>query len=171
MSLPWHQSFSSLLWISLFPPFSLKEHSSILMIGHWAEIQDTWVPISVLSLKEASHFMDLGFSLIENSFPLSTINTEQFVDSLSGNTDLALKSPATHHLYAVLSGNSLLNTRCREKGGRSLGLPPAPSHYSLVQLCLTLCNPMDYIVHGILQARKLEWITFPFSRGSSQPRN
>ena len=30
---------------------------------------------------------------------------------------------------------------------------------------------MDYIVHGILQARILEWGAFPFSRGSSQPRN
>ena len=39
------------------------------------------------------------------------------------------------------------------------------------QSCLTLCDPMDYTVHGILQARILEWVTFPFSRGSSQPRN
>ena len=31
--------------------------------------------------------------------------------------------------------------------------------------------PMDYTVHGILQARILEWVTFPFSRGSSQPRD
>ena len=37
------------------------------------------------------------------------------------------------------------------------------------QLCLTLCNPMDYIVHRILQARILEWVAFPFSGGSSQP--
>ena len=36
--------------------------------------------------------------------------------------------------------------------------------------CLTLCDPMDYTVHGILQARILEWVAFPFSRGSSQPR-
>ena len=35
----------------------------------------------------------------------------------------------------------------------------------------TLCNPMDYAVHGIHQARILEWVAFPFSRGSSQPRN
>ena len=35
----------------------------------------------------------------------------------------------------------------------------------------TLCNPMDYTVHGILQARILEWISFPFSRGFSQPRD
>ena len=38
------------------------------------------------------------------------------------------------------------------------------------QLCPTLCNPMDYIVHGILQARILEWVVVPFFRGSSQPR-
>ena len=39
------------------------------------------------------------------------------------------------------------------------------------QLCPTLCNSMDYTVHGILQARMLEWGAFPFSRGSSQPRD
>ena len=37
------------------------------------------------------------------------------------------------------------------------------------QSCLTLGNPMDYIVHGVLQARILKWVAFPFSRGSSQP--
>ena len=30
---------------------------------------------------------------------------------------------------------------------------------------------MDYTIHGIFQARILEWVAFPFSRGSSQPRN
>ena len=39
------------------------------------------------------------------------------------------------------------------------------------QSCPTLCDPMDYTVHGILQARILEWVAFPFSRASSQPRN
>ena len=39
----------------------------------------------------------------------------------------------------------------------------------VTQLCLTLCDPMDYTVHGIVQARILEWIAFPFSRESSQP--
>ena len=37
----------------------------------------------------------------------------------------------------------------------------------VTQSCLTLCDPMDYTVHGILQARILEWVAFPFSRGSS----
>ena len=41
----------------------------------------------------------------------------------------------------------------------------------VTQLCLTLCDPLDYTVHGILQARILEWVAFPFSRGPSQPRD
>ena len=36
---------------------------------------------------------------------------------------------------------------------------------------LMLCNPMNDTVHGILQTRILEWGAFPFSRGSSQPRD
>ena len=39
------------------------------------------------------------------------------------------------------------------------------------QSCPTLCNPMDNTAHGILQARILEWVAFPFSMGSSQPRD
>ena len=35
----------------------------------------------------------------------------------------------------------------------------------------TPCDPMDYTVHGILQARILECLAFPFSRESSQPRD
>ena len=41
----------------------------------------------------------------------------------------------------------------------------------VAESCPTLYDPMDYIVHGILQARILEWVAFPFSRGSSQPRD
>ena len=41
----------------------------------------------------------------------------------------------------------------------------------VTQLYPTLCNPMDYTVRGILQARILEWVAFPFTRGSSQPRD
>ena len=39
----------------------------------------------------------------------------------------------------------------------------------VTQSCPTLCDPMDYTVHGILQARILEWVAIPFFRGSSQP--
>ena len=46
-----------------------------------------------------------------------------------------------------------------------------PEKVKVTQSCPTLCDPMDYIVHRILQARMLAWVAFPFSRGSSQPRN
>ena len=56
---------------------------------------------------------------------------------------------------------------------------PLPSPYmslytvkvKVTQLCPTLCNPMDCIVHGILQVRILEWVAVSFSRASSQPRD
>ena len=40
-----------------------------------------------------------------------------------------------------------------------------------VAQCPTLCNPLDYTVRGLLQGRILEWVAFPFSRGSFQPRD
>ena len=46
----------------------------------------------------------------------------------------------------------------------------------VAQSCPTLCDPLDCSppgpsVHGILQARMLEWVAIPFSRRSSQPRD
>ena len=46
----------------------------------------------------------------------------------------------------------------------------------VIQLCLTLrdsvdCSPPGSSVHGILQARILEWVAKPSSRGPSQPRD
>ena len=56
----------------------------------------------------------------------------------------------------------------------SLPLSHLGSLYNMVmvkifQSCPTLCNPMNYTVHGILQARILEWIAFPFSRALPNP--
>ena len=73
----------------------------------------------------------------------------------------------------------------------SLGCPSAPWHTAwqlhipnsisswfllgmkvrVTQSCPTLCDPMDYAIHGILQARILEWVAFPVSSRSSQPSN
>ena len=82
----------------------------------------------------------------------------------------------------------------------TLKFPPGAALRLVAQLCPTLCDPMDcqappsmgfsrqeywsglpfpspkpmdytYTVHGILQARTLEKVAVPFSRGSSQPRD
>ena len=49
-------------------------------------------------------------------------------------------------------------------------------HAKLLQLCPALCDDMDHSlpgisVHGILQARIVEWVAISASRGSSQPKN
>ena len=43
--------------------------------------------------------------------------------------------------------------------------------YKVSESQVWLCDPIDYTVHGILHDRILGWMTIPFSRGSSQPRN
>ena len=67
----------------------------------------------------------------------------------------------------------------RRKGtieSKSTIYPPTDSCVLVAQLCLTLCDPMDCSlpsssVHGLLQARLLEWVLIPFSRGSSWLRD
>ena len=70
------------------------------------------------------------------------------------------------------------------RGGRG-GFGMIPAHCIYCTLCVhvlvaqsraTPCDPMDYSspgpsVHGIPQARILVWVTFPFSKGSPQPRD
>ena len=50
-------------------------------------------------------------------------------------------------------------------------LPMECMKVKVAQSCLTFCDPMDYTDHAILQIRILEWVAFPFSKGSSQPRD
>ena len=74
-------------------------------------------------------------------------------------------SPQTHTIQ-VISIRKLQKTFSDEKGHMC----------SVAQSFLTLCDLMDCsppgsFVHGISQARILEWVTISFSRGSSQPRN
>ena len=69
----------------------------------------------------------------------------------------------TAQLSFSVSSGSHLPCRCKVK--------PERKKVKVTQLCPTLCHPKDYRVHGILQARILEWVAFPFSRGSSWPRS
>ena len=50
-------------------------------------------------------------------------------------------------------------------------IPKKVKESEVSQSCPTLWDPMDYTVYGILQARTLEWVAFPFSRVSPQPRD
>ena len=72
---------------------------------------------------------------------------------------------------SVLQSKVMFNNKQTMLCIRSLGV-----HAKLLQLCPTLCNPIDRCppgssIHGILQARILDWVTMPSSRAYSQPRD
>ena len=73
--------------------------------------------------------------------------------------------------------NTSTKHRLSEQLGKNVPLGVLPKWLSLYQVpiispsCLTLCEPMDYIVHGILQATILAWVAVPFTRGPSQLRD
>ena len=79
--------------------------------------------------------------------------------------------------YPFSSGSSLPRNQTGSPALQTYLLPtelsgkPLKMQVKVAQSCPILCNPMDYTVHGILQARTLEWVAFPFSRRSSQPRD
>ena len=52
----------------------------------------------------------------------------------------------------------------QEISAQDLGSVLSLLKVKVAQSCPTLCDPMDYAVHGILQARILEWVAVPFSR-------
>ena len=72
-----------------------------------------------------------------------------------------------HQVRRITSHSSLLRF-CSH--GSDSTLPDEEIKVKVAQSCPILCDPMDYTVHGIFQARIPEWVAFPFSRGSSQPR-
>ena len=53
----------------------------------------------------------------------------------------------------------------------SSSLPEKQQKWKLLSLVWLFATPLNYAIHGILQARILEWVVFLFSRGSSQPRD
>ena len=73
----------------------------------------------------------------------------------------------THLLNHLLCANSVLGT---VEMVMTLSYKNSDK-VKVTQSCLTLCDPMDCTVYGILQAKILEWVAFPFSRRSCQPRD
>ena len=73
-----------------------------------------------------------------------------------------------NHYWLSFQGLLLTQTLASQKDSTSL---LKGTLVKVPQLCLILCDPMDYTVQGILQARILEREAFPFSRGSSQQRD
>ena len=80
------------------------------------------------------------------------------------------------HLPNTITGhqNFLLGNQaasCVISFRRAQDFHGAGEKVKVTQSCPTLCDPMDYTVHGILWARIVAWVAFPSPRGSSQPRS
>ena len=94
-------------------------------------------------------------------------------------TSKSCYKPLSEESWPQLEGmSSSINTLVPRDCFKWAWLPMRPCAYipKSLQSCLTLCDPKDCSspgssVHGILQARILEWIAMPSSRGSSRPRD
>ena len=64
--------------------------------------------------------------------------------------------------HPALHGKVLFASRCSSR---------CQVKVRVAQSCPTLWDPVDYTVHGILQAGIMDWVSFPFPRRSSQPRD
>ena len=74
-------------------------------------------------------------------------------------------SHALQHTPLILPLKPLPRKPARSSSLLSMNCPSSCLCMKVAQSCLTLCNPIDYTGHGILQARILEWVAIPFSRG------
>ena len=142
------------------------EHSGSKAIRRWWELptkmsrSPVWVFVTPCTVTHQAP-QSMGFSRQENWSGLPFFSTGDLPDP------------------GIESGSPAL------KAGSSSSEPPGKFHSDVLlaaaatkslQSCPTLCDPMDSnlpgsVVHGIFQARKLEWAAISFFRGSSQPRD
>ena len=146
------------LCVALFPYFLLK----ILAWNH-------------LIFPELS-FLEAHQKHPQNLFCLFTHSLHHSLETLSWNVSEGnCRVPSTDFLLSltkVLTTDQCVKTVVSKI--LTVLLLAASAH--LLQLCPTLCNTMDQSLpstsaHAILQARILEWVAIPFSRGSSWPRD
>ena len=108
----------------------------------------------------------LHYSCLENS-----TNREAWQTTVHGNAKSRtwLSNQHFHFHISIDSHQNATSTRSRP-------LSWSEKWSEVAQSCLTLCDPVDcslprFSVHGIFQARILEWVAISFSRGSSRPRD
>ena len=118
------------------------------------------------------------------SFPLSWLfrSSGQSIGASASTVKLSLTkkhslflypSPPRHLRIEFMVVKSLRSESCHQTCKLKTKMPLVAKHDMMWKSFshVWLCDPMDYTVHRILQARILQWEAFPFSRGSSQPRD
>ena len=120
----------------------------------------------------ASLIRILSCSLVQRWWWWWWDKSEHWISSVllsSHKVQLRLPKSQSSLFLKIYLSNSIWVTCSRCSDSRFLVQESESESHSVS--CLTLCDPMDCIVHGILQARMLEWVAVPFSRGSSWPRD
>ena len=129
---------------------------------YWFQSQQDTVHILFCSLFP-THFLPAHSYPLPSSAPLFSEKRQVWSPHWKSSSHHFSEAPARH--FRVSTPLPRSQVLCKNFKVKVL----------VAQLCLTLCDPMDCSlpgssVLGILQARILEWIAIPFSRGSSQPR-
>ena len=133
------------------------------------------LPLGALSHTHPSHPSMLIFCLVDLSIEHQVELPVLYKEDWSGNSGRCKQGKWSQgdSLRKPLLGETSRRAEVKKTGwmGESLegSIRESVSEWKseVAQSCLALCNPMDYTVYGILQARILEWVAIP--RGSSQP--
>ena len=144
--------------------FTIKEKNLPIKIWHTAFLTLTVGQILILEMLKWGGW---GMSLrLIDKFVICSILSKRHTREISGNCAANFVTKLEGLLYKEKHGLFGINRSLRVE-----------MKVLVTQSCPTLCDPMDCSlpgssVHGILQARILEWVAFLFSRGSSQqPRD
>ena len=133
--------------------------------------------ISLLQLVEIHHHLKGNQGSKNLCFAKRFAHSKWHNQNSKANLSFDILSFSLLSTLSVLYGVSTNHRRyCRAHGRGAACVSVDWMHVKwrevkVTQSCPTLCDPKDYTVHGILQARILEWVAFPFSMRSFQPRD
>ena len=120
--------------------------------SRWSQSTGFGLPVSYIN----SHWLSV-LHMVMCMFPCCSLKSYH-----------PLLLPLLHPKICSLCPCLLCCPACRIIG--AIFLDSVKVKVNLTQSCLTLCDPMDSIVHGILQARILEWVVFPSPGDLPNPR-
>ena len=140
---------------------ALTKQKTLLESGVWAE--SSWV-------REPENCSATDWLTVSGFMVMGLVSGLSLASRLAWPMFGLTQGPSCWHMHLSAKMDSSMKDFGRLVGHMDFCL--LPPFVKVLQSYPTVCNPMDYhIVHGILQARILEWVALPFSRGSSQPRD
>ena len=163
------QTGTDFIQIALVQKAGLSAAWSLTLLAQWESR-----PKLVLGPKETD---TVSHSAPEPQSPLSLLSFHAYWPLSLRANDQCPSTPA-HRLSAVVSPPPCHPSQI--KGRLTFSPPDLPFSTTfspwkwkvkVAHFCPTLFDPMNYKIHGILEARVLECVAFPFSTGSSQPRD